>query len=727
MHVVLIFLILSSIEHFSIHQQEYFSHLSEASFTPLTEKRLEAEPLIEPGEKGLKHTYYGYFPYWVDTTYFSTIDFSLLTHVAYFSIGINTDGTLGSVPNESRLLALINYAHKRGVRVHITFTLFGNTNVSTFLNNGTARLTAINRILQVVENYGIEGANIDFEFVTSTVKDSFSQFINDLYYALQNQTSRRKDLYIAMPAVPEWYPGYDYTYLANHSDGLFIMAYDFHYSGSSNAGPVSPAIPSSIWGSYCVARTIRTYKSYCSPDKIIVGLPYYGYRWPTQSGNINSPTTGSGTSVLMRVAVQEAPTYGRLWDSNSLTPWYRYQSSGQWYQVWYDDTASIRIKVQMAKDSSVKGVGCWALGYDNGLTNNVIRQVLDIPLPNNHFVIKVLAAQLNIREGPSTNYPVITTADSASKFVAFYREGYWHKVYFPSASGGYYGWMYAGDGINVRYMEGSANDSIVFCTANLLNVREGPGTSYPVITQITYGQAFVLDSVIGNWGRIYLPNISSYKKGWISLSYTTIYWNIEGSNTLTGQLLEVIYPDETFMPGDTFTLRLKIQNTSNSTFNQNVLLTSTDLNSPFYYPEYWLDSRRAIPQGHFGLPGQTFYLDFKLMVSPEKETLEEIFYLVRDNEIILGPINISVFLPVKEQQETIQITFLGNRLIFNGFTRIATENLTLKLFDISGRLVFSEKITGNFDKPIDIPMGVYFAVVTMKNHEILRRKIMKLQ
>lgn len=727
MPIVFIFLIVGHIEHFSIHQQEYFSHLFEASLTPLTEKRLEVEPLIEDGEKGLKHTHYGYFPYWVDTTYFSTIDFSLLTHVAYFSIGINTDGTLGSVPNESRLLALINYAHKRGVRVHITFTLFGNTNVSTFLNNTSARLNAINRILQVVENYGVEGANIDFEFVTSTVKDSFSRFINDLYYALQYQASRRKDLYIAMPAVPEWYPGYDYTYLADHSDGLFVMAYDFHYSGSSNAGPVSPAIPSSIWGSYCVARTIRTYKSYCSPNKIIIGLPYYGYRWPTQDGNLNSPTTGSGSAVLMRVAVQEAPTYGRLWDNNSLTPWYRYQSSGQWYQVWYDDTASIRIKVQMAKDSSIKGVGCWALGYDNGLTNNVIRQVLEIPIPTNHFVVKVLAPQLNIREGPSTNYPVIATTDSGSKLVAFYREGYWYKIYFPSASGGYYGWMYGGDGINVRYMEGSTNDSIAFCTANLLNVREGPGTSYPVITQITYGQAFVLDSVDGNWGRIYLPNISGYKKGWISLSYATIYLDIEGSNTLTGQLLEVIYPQDTLMPGDTFTLRLKTQNTSFSTFNKNVLLVSTSPSSPFYYPEYWLDHRRAIPQEHFGLPGQTFYLDFKMMVSPEKGNLEETFYLIRGNEIILGPINLSIPLPVKEQQEKTQITFLGNKLRLRGFSGIATDNLTLKLYDISGRLAFSERITGDFEKTIDIPKGIYFAVITKGNQEVLTRKIVKLQ
>lgn len=205
----------------SIHEIEYYSHLNEVAFSPVSDTPIVVEPLIE--EKGLRNIFYGYCPSWIDTTEYSYIDFSLLTHVAYFPVEIDTLGALGAIPYSTRFTSLINRAHKRGVRVHMTFTIFGSTNVSKFLNNRTARLNAINNIVQFVENYGIEGVNIDFEFVTSTVKDSFSRFINDLYYALQNNTSRRKDLFIAMPAVPEWYPGYDYTYLSTHSDGLFIM------------------------------------------------------------------------------------------------------------------------------------------------------------------------------------------------------------------------------------------------------------------------------------------------------------------------------------------------------------------------------------------------------------------------------------------------------------------------------------------------------------------------
>jgi len=703
----------------SIHEIEYYSHLYKAAFSPVSDTPIVVEPLIE--EKGLRNIFYGYCPYWIDTTEYSYIDFSLLTHVAYFSVGIDTLGALGAIPYSTRFTSLINRAHKRGVRVHMTFTIFGNTNVSKFLNNSTARLNAINNIVQFVENYGIEGVNIDFEFVTLPVKDSFSRFINDLYYALQNNTSRRKDLFIAMPAVPEYYPGYDYTYLSTHSDGLFIMGYDFHYSGSAYAGPVAPAVPSSVWGQYCIAKTIGSYKARCSPSKLILGMPYYGYRWPTQSGNLNSPTTGNGSSVRAPTAMQEAESYGRLWDNYSLTPWYRYTADSQWYQVWYDDTASIRIKIQIAMDSSLKGVGCWALTYDRGIFNNIIREKLNIPVPREHFVVRVITSELNIREGPSTSYPIITTASYGSKFVAFYYEGNWYKIYFPSASGGYYGYVYAGDGISIRYLEGSSGDTVALCNADLLNVRTGPSTSYSIITQITKGQVFVVDSIVNGWARIHLPNIQGNTRGWISLSYATLYYNLENYNPLSGELLEVIYPDSTLTPYDTFTLRLKVKNTSYSSFDSLTSLVSSQNPSNFYYPEYWAGTNRAKPLGHFGLPGQTFYFDFKMRVSTYEEgPLSETFYLIRNNDTILGPIVINVTLPVKEQKASPSLTLSGKLLTING---IGSGTATLEIYDAAGRRIITKEVADGVKVELDCPHGVYFAVLRRNNTILLRKKV----
>ena len=369
-------IILAFLQSISIHQSEYLDHLKDAVFTRVVNEKLPSIPLTSR-VSGMLKNYYGYLPYWIDTTYYQYFQLELLTHIAYFGVDIKpATGGLDSIPNAERFYKIINDAHQHGVKVHMTFIIFGSSSVETFLQNTTARQNAIVNICNFMTNYGIEGANIDFEFVRSSVRDSFNLFINDLADSLWNHPGGRKELYIASIAVPEWYPGYDIGYLSEHCDGLFIMAYDFHYSGSSVAGPVSPAVPSSFWGNYCAARSIGSYKSAgANGDKILLGIPYYGYDWPTNDSTMGASTTGSGSAVIYYYAFQNANNYGRLWDDYSLTPWYRYYNS-QWHQCWFDDSVSLDIKYGMVNDSLLQGAGCWALGYDRSYDHlwNTIRR-----------------------------------------------------------------------------------------------------------------------------------------------------------------------------------------------------------------------------------------------------------------------------------------------------------------------------------------------------------------
>lgn len=378
---VLMFFFVHQIFSPSIHYLEHQLHYDEAVLSPISDTVLDYQPL-EPRTCDMLRNYYGYCPYWIDTSYYNYFQMDLLTHIAYFAVDIDpATGNLGSLPNASRFYRIRDQGHQAGIEIHMTYTIFGSTSVSTFLNNATARQNAINGISNFMTNYGIEGANIDFEYVTSSVRDSFNVFMNDLAFALWNHGGGRKSLYMASIAVPEWYPGYDIAYLSSHTDGLFIMAYDFHWSGSSVAGPVSPCVPSSFWGQYCAQKAIGSYIQYgADTAKILLGIPYYGYDWPTVSQDIGSSTTGTGSAVIYYYAFQNAITYGRIWDSYSLTPWYRYYTDS-WHQCWYDDSVSLDVKFGMVNDSLLQGAGCWALGYDRSYDHiwNAIRRNFWIP------------------------------------------------------------------------------------------------------------------------------------------------------------------------------------------------------------------------------------------------------------------------------------------------------------------------------------------------------------
>jgi len=369
-------LLMVSISGISIHQIEHKMHRVYAEFTPISSSVQSFGPLADQIQTLIKD-YYGYCPYWIDTTYYQYFQMDLMTHCAYFSVDIDpVNGSLGGIPNVSRFQNIRDKAHAQGVIVHMTFTLFGNSNIILFLNNSIARQNAIDNMTSFVANYGIEGVNIDFEFVTGSVRDSFSLFMMDLTQEMWNHPGGRKDVYIAAPAVPEWYPGYDIALLSDHSDGLFIMAYNFHYAGSSVAGPVSPCVPSSFWGQYCCARSIGSYLAYgADSTKLLLGVSYYGYDWPTETGDMGSNTTGTGNARIYYFAYQEALGYGRIWDDQSLTPWYRYNTAG-WHQCWYDDSVSLDVKLGLVIDSLIQGAGCWALGYDRSYDHlwNAIRR-----------------------------------------------------------------------------------------------------------------------------------------------------------------------------------------------------------------------------------------------------------------------------------------------------------------------------------------------------------------
>jgi len=624
----------------SIHQYQYYQHIQEAKFGYPAPIKV---PLVR--RKGLLYTYYGYLPYWISTSAYGNFQYELLSQISYFSVAIHTDGSPGAMPNPTNFTTIMDYAHPRGVKMHLTFTLFNSDSVSAFLNSSTARATAIDSISAWITTYNLDGVNIDFEYSTSSVKDSMNKFIDSLSYALWNHPDGRKELFIAMPAVPEWYPGYDYAHLSNYSDGLFIMAYDFHYSGSSTAGPVAPNVPSSFWGDYSVAKTIGSYKSYgASPSKMVLGLPYYGYDWPTDADTAGSATTGSGSAVIYKNAKVNAASHGRLWDDYSLTPWYKYDSSG-WHQSWYDDSLSIGIKLGMVVDSSLQGGGCWALGYDDSCNDvwDEIRNKLWVSPPQKHFVVVVNTAGLNIRGGPGTNYDVLSSGTEGERFTAFDYTGNWYKVYFPSASGPYYGWMWGGDGETYQYLKGGTGNDILNITTSLLNVRTAPTVDSTVITQIARGQDFVPDSFSGNWARIYLPDIGSKTRGWCYYTgYTTLIPSPEDSNTYNASILNVNYPD-TVVSGDTFKVSLEIANTGFGPLDSFVYL-KTDTKSAFYYPDFWADTTRAKSTGFDGLPNQTFFRNSEFQAPSVSGTtsVSESFSLERKKQIFSSPFSISV-------------------------------------------------------------------------------------
>ena len=309
------------------------------------------------------HVVFGYHPYWNGTAWENYV-YDILSHVAWFGLAMGNNGDITNAHGWP-VNGLVDLAHSRGVKVIVTVTNFDNSGIGTLLGNATYRQNAIDNLISRVSQGNADGVNIDFEFVPSSATANFNTFIHDLTQAFHDQIPG-SEVSIAMPSV-DWSNAYDYNYLSDNCDGLMIMAYGYYWSGSSNAGPISPL--NSGLSSWYISRTIQDYLTKTGDDgsQLILGLPWYGRDWQVTSTAVNAPVVEntSGATILYPSAEANAQAFGKQYRTDVATAWYNYNNGVQ-HQVWYDDSLSLATKYQYAVDEDIKGIGIWALGYDGG-------------------------------------------------------------------------------------------------------------------------------------------------------------------------------------------------------------------------------------------------------------------------------------------------------------------------------------------------------------------------
>jgi hypothetical protein len=302
-----------------------------------------------------KHVH-GFHPYWMGTSW-QGYDWSLLSTVAWFGIELGAAGQVndahGGVP-----AALVSAAHAAGVRVLVTAIAFDSADLQTLLASAANRQAAVASIVNAAIAAGADGACIDFEGVPGPRKADFVTFVGQVRAALTDALAEPY-LSVCTPAV-DWGNAYDYDEIAARCDHLLVMAYDYHWANSTTTGPVAPL---GGWGTYNVGWTIQDYVTWGAPrHKILLGVPWYGYRWPCASSAAGAATTGTATALTYAGAAAEAAMYAVQWDAPSQTPWLRYQNP-DWLQTWYDDAASWSAKFARVWSEELGGVGIWALGY----------------------------------------------------------------------------------------------------------------------------------------------------------------------------------------------------------------------------------------------------------------------------------------------------------------------------------------------------------------------------
>ncbi|MGA2367939.1 MAG: glycosyl hydrolase family 18 protein [Dehalococcoidia bacterium] len=305
---------------------------------------------------------YGFWPYWTDPGSYQP-DWSGLTHVSYFSIDATANGGLDTQYIGPAYYYIREKAHSQNVKVTLTVACFDRTAQDSILAYHGDDL--VDAIVNKLQDYGADGVCMDFEEVTDTnplTGGSNTVLMQNLMLLLNNKLkTANPDYHISFCVTGNVENVYRNHALADYTDAVFLMGYEYHWSKAPETGAISPFDDSR---QFDVNKSIDMLKKWYPADKLILGLPFYGYDWACASSEPGAKTSGEGDIVTMYSAVTNARGYGRLWDASSHTPWYRYQSESIWHQCWYEDTESLALKFNYVNATNIAGAGFWALGYE---------------------------------------------------------------------------------------------------------------------------------------------------------------------------------------------------------------------------------------------------------------------------------------------------------------------------------------------------------------------------
>jgi spore germination protein YaaH len=307
----------------------------------------------------------GFYSLKAEKSDWKNLRFDLLSTLVLYFINPTMDGDINmddsDIPKD-----LVALAHKNNVKVVVSIQTSDGSITDAILT--TSKDKFLDNILYFVQRNNLDGVDIDIEDISVTnsiTKDRNKQLMTSFMRDLSTKLWGSNPDYRISIDVNGNYHGvdkiFDLAVIQNFVNYLMIMGYDYHYSDGPTAGSVAPI--DSYNNEPSIRNSLSYYSNISNKNKLLLGVPYYGYEWNTKSGKIESSTLSDSTYYSYQEMNDRVGRYGRIWDDTWKTPWYKYQSGGLWYQGHYDDIESLGIKYDLVNSANIAGIGIWQLGY----------------------------------------------------------------------------------------------------------------------------------------------------------------------------------------------------------------------------------------------------------------------------------------------------------------------------------------------------------------------------
>ncbi len=330
------------------------------------------------------HEVFGFVPYWeMDERIAAHLAATNLTTLALFSVSNLRTGAIDTAGKGYVKITgplgqqMISEAHDRGTRVELVFSSFGATKNKRLFGSLKIQDAVIKDLVTLVGQTKTDGVNVDVEQLDGSLVQAYGAFVGRLRTALR-AAQPEAQVSVATPANAD---GAEMAAAASAAgaDRIFLMGYDYHYSGS--APGASAPIARRDGSEKDLNWSLDLYEALGVPvEKTILGLPLYGMAWPVTGPEVAAAQTGKGVAWFPsdHLDILQDPTIVPVLDEIEQVEVYTMPvdksgaptadpSPAGWLAIYVDSPATLTPKVRLATARGLAGVGFWAIGYEQGV------------------------------------------------------------------------------------------------------------------------------------------------------------------------------------------------------------------------------------------------------------------------------------------------------------------------------------------------------------------------
>ena len=280
-----------------------------------------------------------------------------LSEFTVFTYGFNEEG--GLIPPETDDRQAVALAQERGTTpILLLSTLgadgrFNNRLSGALFRNPQAQERLIEELLATLREKGYGGLDIDFEYVAPEDREAYADFVRRVTERLNEEgysvtVALAPKTYAGQPGL--LYEAHDYQALGKAANGVLLMTYEWGYT----YGPPMAVAPLNR------VREVVDYALSAIPrEKILLGIPNYGYDWtlPYQMGTAaRSLSPGEATKLA---AEKNAEI---LFDEEAQAPYFYYtDGEGREHVVWFEDPRSLNAKLDLIAEKGLGGYAVWTV------------------------------------------------------------------------------------------------------------------------------------------------------------------------------------------------------------------------------------------------------------------------------------------------------------------------------------------------------------------------------